>query len=63
MTSLQAEIARLTKDLSQKIQELQAELEAQRARLETRINELDLIIKRYTESTLQLDAQVLDLQN
>jgi chromosome segregation ATPase len=34
-----------------------------RSRYELRINELDLVIKRYTQTTLQLDARILEFEN
>lgn len=38
-------------------------MEANRSRYEERINELDLVIKRYTQTTLLLDARILELEN
>ena len=59
-------IARYDSELKEKyaeIADLKKQLESNRSRYEERINELDLVIKRYTQTTLQLDARILELEN
>ena len=63
MLSLQAQMSEVLRSKNEQIVQLQAEIEAQRLRYEPVINELDQTVKRGHESTLLLDAELMQLHN
>jgi chromosome segregation ATPase len=63
MTFLVARYETQLKEKFAEIDDLKKQIETMRSRYELRINELDLVIKRYTQTTLQLDARILELEN
>jgi len=63
MTDLVEKYEAALKEKFAEVADLKKQMEEMRDRYESRINDLDEVVKRYTQTTLQLDARILELEN